>query len=524
MKRLPLGIQTFEKIIEDDYLYVDKTEVIHRLLTTAGNVVFLSRPRRFGKSLLCATLRSVFEGKRELFKGLAIDELDWKWAEYPVIHIDFNAENYMDGTSALNSSIHTSLKSSARKYEVSLSGDTSASKFTNLIEDLYYKYQAKVAVIIDEYDKPLLGTIDAPEIHDDLRNEIKGFFGVLKSADEFLKFSFITGVTKFSKVSIFSDLNQLDDISLDPEYADICGITQDELEWSFRDGISNFSKEKGLSERDYKDRLRRIYNGYRFSKRELTVYNPFGLIKHFAKQGEFEPYWFESGSPSFLYKLMQKQDFDIVDIENCEMSVTGFTKFDIEGMQLVPLLYQSGYLTIKEYYSDKNVIKLGFPNEEVSSAFSDQLLKFLFPDNTTAFNWKFPGYLIDGQPEEAMELLRQFLAGIPYDVHEDTERYYHSMIDLIFRMFGLNTRSEVRIAAGRIDTLVETRNYIYCFEFKLNREADAGSAEHSTAKDALAQIDSKEYLTPWAGSGKKLHKIGVIFDAAKRNISEWEIG
>jgi hypothetical protein len=523
MKRLPLGIQTFEKIIEDDYLYVDKTEVVHRLLTTAGNVVFLSRPRRFGKSLLCSTLRSVFEGKRELFKGLAIDELDWKWTEYPVIHIDFNAGNYMNGKNALWNNINTSLDGTAMKYGVELSGGDVSSQLTNLIRDLYYKFNMKVVVIIDEYDKPLLGTIDAPEIHEDLRNELKGFFGVLKSADEFLKFSFITGVTKFSKVSIFSDLNQLDDISLKPEYADICGITQEELELNFSERIEEFAEDMGLSANEYKYRLKEIYNGYRFSKKELTVYNPFGLIKNFMDSGAFEPYWFESGSPSFLYKLMQKQDFDIVDIENCEMSVTGFTKFDIEGMQLVPLLYQSGYLTIKEYDSETNMIALGFPNEEVSSAFSDQLLQFMYPNIGTSFNGKFPGCLIKGQPEEAMELLCQFLAGIPYDVHEDTERYYHSMIDLIFRMFGLNTRSEVRIAAGRIDTLVETRNYIYCFEFKLNREADAGSAEHYTAKDALAQIDSKEYLTPWAGSGKKLHKIGVVFDAAKRNISAWEI-
>jgi hypothetical protein len=525
MKRLPLGIQTFEEIIEEDYLYVDKTAVIDRFLTTAGKVVFLSRPRRFGKSILCSTLVSLFEGKRDLFDGLAIDELGWKWTEYPVIRIDFNAENYMGGISALSSSIHTSLNSSARKYGVSLSGETNASKFANLIEDLYYKYQAKVAVIIDEYDKPLLSTIDAPKIHEKLRDELKGFFGVLKSADAFLKFSFITGVTKFSKVSIFSDLNQLDDISLRPEYADICGITQDELERDFSDGIIQFAGVNGLSQQEYKDKIRELYNGYRISEKRLTVYNPFGLIKHFVEGGKFEAYWFESGSPSFFYKLMQSQHFDIFDIEDCEMSVTGFTNFDIEGMQLVPLFYQSGYLTIKEYYSDKNAIKLGFPNEEVSSAFSSQLLKYMFPRRTTAFNWKFPGHLIDGQPEEAMELLHQFLAGIPYDVHENTERYYQGMLDLIFRMFGMNTRSEVRIAAGRIDTLVETVKYIYCFEFKLNNSVSDGEPQKQqyTAKDALEQIDNKEYLTPWKGSGKKQYKIGVVFDFAKRNISEWEI-
>jgi hypothetical protein len=216
---------------------------------------------------------------------------------------------------------------------------------------------------------------------------------------------------------------------------------------------------------------------------------------------------------------MQEQNFDILDLEDCEMNVEEFTNFDIEGMQLIPLLYQSGYLTIKDYIVGKSKIKLGFPNEEVWSAFSKQLIKFMFPSVTRSFSFNFPGHLIDGEPEEAMELLHQFLAGIPYDVHPDTEKYYHSLIDVLFRMFGLNTRSEVRIAAGRIDTLVETRKYIYCFEFKMNTE---GGAQY-TAQDALDQIDSKEYLTPWAGSGKKLYKIGVVFDYAKRNITEWDI-
>jgi hypothetical protein len=521
MKRLPLGIQTFENIMEEDYLYVDKTEVIHRLLTTAGRVVFLSRPRRFGKSLLCSTLRSIFEGRRDLFQGLAIDGLDWEWAEHPVVHIDFNAGNYMDGKAELLSRIDFSLTKCADKYGVTISGNTFSSKFENLIVDLHRKYGQKAAVIIDEYDKPLLGTIDAPDIHKELRDMLKGFFGVLKSADEYLKFSFITGVTKFSKVSIFSDLNQLDDVSLKPEYAALCGITQDELERDFADGITKFAEVHGLSEEAYKDKLRVVYNGYRFTRNELTVYNPFGLIKHFMDNGEFAHYWFESGSPTFLYKLMQQQDFDIIDVEDCEVNVTEFTKFDIEGMQLVPLLYQSGYLTIKEYDTDTDTLNLGFPNEEVSSAFSQQLISFLFPKATMSFSGKFPGYLIKGQPEEAMLLLEQFLVGIPYDVHEDTERYYHGMIDLIFRMFGLNTRSEVRIAAGRIDTLVETKNYIYCFEFKMNSGAGGGS--QYTAGDALAQIDSKEYLTPWKGAGKQLYKIGVVFDFTKRNITEWEI-
>jgi hypothetical protein len=379
MERLPLGIQTFEKVVEDDYLYVDKTEAIHKLITTAGNAVFLSRPRRFGKSLLCSTLPSIFEGKRELFQGFAIDALDWHWTKYPIIHIDFNAGDYSEGKSTLSNNIDVALTGVVRKYDVELSEGDVSSKFTNLIRDLYYKFNQKVVVIIDEYDKPLLSTMDAPELHKELRGMLKGFFGVLKPADQYLQFSFITGVTKFSKVSIFSDLNQLDDITFKPAYADLCGITQEELEYNFNDGIKEYSKVNELSEEDYKKNLKDFYNGYRFSEKDLTVYNPFGLIHHFMNDGKFEPYWFNSGTPTFLYRLLKDQHIDIQSLDDLIVSKDSFVKFDIEDLQAVPVLYQSGYLTIKDYSKDSSSFTLGFPNEEVSSAFSKHLLTFMFP-------------------------------------------------------------------------------------------------------------------------------------------------
>jgi hypothetical protein len=402
MKRLPLGIQSFARIIEEDYLYVDKTAFVHTLLSTAGNVVFLTRPRRFGKSLLCSTLASLFEGRRDLFAGLAIDGLGWQWVEHPVIRIDFNAANYSAGITALTNNIDTSLSLVADKYAVKLKGNDSPSRLTNLIAELYYKYNQQAVVIVDEYDKPLLNTLDLPDIHVQLRDELKGFFGVLKSSDAFLRFSFITGVTRFSKVSIFSDLNQLDDISFNPRYAAICGITHEGLERGFADGITKYASANNATLGEYVDRLRAAYNGYRFSEEGTTVYNPFGIIKHFGNDGKFRAYWFESGTPTFLYKLMKERDFDIPERDGAEVFASDFTNFDIEGMQVVPLLYQSGYLTIKEYSPEKDTFRLGFPNDEVESAFSSQLLKFMFPAAAQSFYVRFPGHLIDGDIEGAM--------------------------------------------------------------------------------------------------------------------------
>jgi hypothetical protein len=518
MKRLPLGIQVFEKVIEGNYLYVDKTAIIHELLTTAGNVVFLSRPRRFGKSLLCSTLGSLFEGKRELFAGLAIDSLDWQWNKHPVVFIDFNAANYADGKIALLASLEAQLNIIAEDHGVTLQGESSSTKLASLVRTLANKYNQRVAVIIDEYDKPLLGTIDAPEIHKQLRDELKAFFGVLKSSDEFLQFSFLTGVTKFSKVSIFSDLNQLDDISFNPKYAALCGITQEELERDFVGGITEFAPDNDLTVDGYKDKLRTVYNGYRFTKKDLTVYNPFGLINHFINDGNFAPYWFESGSPTFLFKLIRDQRIDIVNLGDLTISQQSFTKFDIENLDAVAVLYQSGYLTIKDYIEESGNFKLGYPNQEVSSAFSKQLLGFTYPNDGTYFADNFPEKLIFGQIDAALQMLKEFLASIPYDIQISDEKYYQSLLHTIFTMFGLRTRSEVRIAAGRIDTLVETKKYVYCFEFKLN---SPDSTKQYTSKDALEQIGTKEYLTPWQGSGKQLFKVGVIFDYAKRNITDW---
>ncbi|GHT48136.1 hypothetical protein FACS1894102_0470 [Spirochaetia bacterium] len=372
--KFPLGIQTFSKIREGDYHYVDKTARMYELITTT-DVVFLSRPRRFGKSLLCSTLRSFFEGRRDLFSGLAIDLLNDEWKTHPVIHIILNQGDYNnDGITALNARLHGALLDASERLEIPLRSGIVSEEFSDLIKNAHIKYGEKVAVIIDEYDKPLLDTLDDKDIHEIIRGTLKGFYGVLKAQDEHLKFVFLTGVTKFSKVSIFSDLNNLTDISLNPRYADICGITQEELEREFAEEIKQCSiNYKG--DTNYLDKLKTYYNGYRFSEKALTVYNPFGLLHHFYNTGKFQPYWFESGSPDFLIKLIEQQKINILELENMEISIDEFNAYNADTMAAVPILYQSGYLTIVNYNELDFSYTLDFPNDEVRISFAKSLSK-----------------------------------------------------------------------------------------------------------------------------------------------------
>jgi len=514
-RRLPIGIQDFVKIREGDYAYADKTACIHRLITGSEGAFFLSRPRRFGKSLLCSTLGAIFEGKRELFKGLAIDSLEWDWKKHPVIRIDLNPGDYTEGTATLKKILRNTLKNSAASLGLRVRGQVVSDQFLNLIQDAHLKYGERTAVIIDEYDKPLLNTIDMARLRENIRKALKGFYSVLKSADPHLKFVFLTGVTKFSHVSIFSDLNHLDDITLDPNYATICGITQEELETDFEPYIESVLQKIGGGHEDYLEKLRRSYNGYRFSEKPLKVYNPFGLLKHFEKDGKFLSYWYDTGTPTFLVKLIIGQKINIVELGNMRVAYDDFRKYDIENMRAAPLLYQSGYLTISDYDEDRGRFTLDYPNDEVRSCFAKSLLEHYAPvpeSETRSVSTQLLDALYDGDINLAMGTLRRFFAAIPYDIVKESENYYQTAIHLIFTLFGLNCRSEVRIAAGRIDTLVETKEIVYFFEFKLNK----------TAEEALAQIDAKEYLLPWEGSGKRLFKVGVDFDHEKRNIGEWK--
>ena len=525
-RRLPIGIQDFAKIREGAQLYVDKTACVHRLISGGGGAFFLSRPRRFGKSLLCSTLEAVFEGRRQLFgeiagfPALAINSLEWEWEKYPVIRLDLNVGDYSRGTDFLDSTLSNALGNVAIRYNLQLRGNYASERFTNLIMDIHGQSGKQVVVIIDEYDKPLLDTMTDATLYKTVRDNLKGFYSVLKPSDRYLRFVFLTGVTKFSHVSIFSDLNHLTDLTLDRRYADICGITQDELENTFGPEIESVLKETGKGREEYLEDLRRFYNGYRLSKKPLRVYNPFGLLSHF-ETGEFSPYWYGTGTPTFLTKLIAGQKIDILSLSNMQVGDNDFSKYDIENMGAQPLLYQSGYLTIKDYDEESCLYTLDFPNAEVRSCFAGSLMEqYVQQSAQTAgsLSTHLLQALLKGNPDDAVLSLRHFFAAIPYDIIRDSENYYQTAVHIIFTMLGFNCRSEVRIASGRIDTLVETKNFVYCFEFKL----DKGSSRPH-ADEALAQIGSRDYLLPWKGSGKKLFKVGVCFDSEKRNIGEWKV-
>jgi len=522
MRLLPIGIQDFAKMREGGFVYADKTAWVHRLISESAGAVFLSRPRRFGKSLLCSTLGAIFEGRRELFgeiagrPALAIDSFDWEWKVHPVVRLDLNPGGYMSGgITELHANLNRNMEFCAEKYGVPFTGETLTDKFVRLIHNLRERCGQRVVVIVDEYDKPMLDTMEDRQLCVAMRTELKGFYGALKSSDANLRLVFLTGITRFSSVSVFSDLNHLNDITLNRRYADICGLTQQELELDFGPEIDGVLEETGRDRETYMEDLRLFYNGYRFSRKPLKVYNPFGILQHFSGEGEFSPYWYETASPRFLINLVASQKINLLNLGDLSLRVEDFRKYDIEDLEAVPLMYQTGYLTISGYDEERNRYTLDYPNLEVRSSFATSLVRRYMKipeDRSKALILKLPDALQDGDIDGAMDALRQFLAVIPYDIIRETENYYHTAVHLIFTMLGFNCRSEVRIAAGRIDSLVETKNFVYCFEFKLDKSADA----------ALAQIDTKEYMLPWVGSGKKLFKVGVDFNREERNIGEWK--
>ena len=515
-KRLkyPIGIQTFSEIRGENYLYVDKTELVFNM-THDYKFVFLSRPRRFGKSLLVSTLASYFCGEKELFKGLAIDKLEDKWKQYPVIHLSLASVKAIE-LSELRATIGHLLGDLEEDLGIERKADGLGDRIKNLIRGCHEKYGEKVVVVLDEYDAPLLNVIHDPEKLQDVRQLMRTLYSPLKDCDRYLRFVFITGISKFSQLSIFSEINNIKNISMMPEYSTICGFTQKELENTFTAGIDRLAERQDMTREQALEKLRVTYDGYHFCEDSPGMYNPFSIINSMS-DGDIKKYWFSTGTPTFLVNMLQKFGTDISKIDG---STAKAEQFDAptEGMtSVLPLFYQSGYLTIKDYDRTLDTYTLGFPNKEVR----DGLINSLYPYYVTPFTDTMTPNLdkiclgfMHGDPETSFQVLKAYLESIPYQDSKFDENHYTQMLYVVFSMLGVNIQSQVRTANGRIDAVVSTKDFIYVIEVKLN----------DTPENALKQINEKGYLLPYTLDGRKLFKIGVEFTTGKeRQVKRWII-
>ena len=509
----PIGVQNFESLRKDGYLYVDKTALIYQMVTT-GSYYILSRPRRFGKSLLISTLEAYFQGKKELFKGLAMEQLEEKWTVHPVLRLDLNIEKY-DTAESLEKILDDHLRIWENEYEVNVTSDSLSLRFANVIRNACKKRGQRVVVLVDEYDKPLLQSIGNKEVQTELRNTLKPFYGVLKTMDECIKFALLTGVTKFGKVSVFSDLNNLMDISMDKRYTEICGISEQELHTCLKEDTEALAISKQTTVEDITEKLRIRYDGYHFAPDTGGMYNPFSVLNTFARM-EFGSYWFETGTPTYLVELLRNNDYRLDEVNGTVVGIEALSGVDAADTDPIPVIFQSGYLTIKDYNSRFNTYTLGYPNKEVEEGFVNFLVPFYTPIRETrgAFEvQRFVQEVESGDIDGFFTRLRSFFSDTTYELVRQQELHYSNVLYIVFRLMGFYTQVEYHTNNGRIDLVLQTPDYIYVMEFKL----------HGTAEEALQQINEKGYALPFEKDPRTLYKIGVSFSPETRNIDKWVI-
>ena len=509
--KYPIGIQNFGEIRRGRYAYVDKTALMYKMVDE-GKYYFLSRPRRFGKSLMVSTLEAFFSGKKELFEGLYAGSADWDWQEYPILHLDLNAEKF-DTAEALTHVLDDFLARHEQRYGKSETERSPGLRFQGVIRRACEQTGRQVVILIDEYDKPMLQAIGNEELQNEYRNTLKAFYGVLKSCDAHIKFAFLTGVTKFGKVSVFSDLNNLKDISMLPQYTAICGITEQELHICFDDGVRELAANNGLTQEECYARLKRDFDGYRFNEyTDEGIYNPFSVLNTLDSR-VFRAYWFETGTPSFLIHQLKKTCYPLENMTVEEVATDTLNSIDVMDDNPLPLLYQSGYLTIRSYDSRFDTYTLGFPNREVEQGFIKYLLPFYSPKVTDRNRFSIKQFTLDvqgGRAEAFMQRLEDFFATGDYEVVGKAEKYFQNTLYVFFRLLGFYVDVERHTANGRMDTVIQTPEYIYILELKIDR----------TAAEALQQIEDKGYARPFEGDRRTLFKIGVNFSTATKLI-DW---
>ncbi|WP_199659158.1 ATP-binding protein [Parabacteroides sp. AF48-14] len=510
-KVYPVGIQNFEKIRKDDFFYIDKTALVYQLVKN-GNYYFLSRPRRFGKSLLISTLEAYFEGKRELFEGLAIEKLEKDWVKRPVLHLDLNTEKY-ETPESIENILNDTLCQWEKIYGTEPSETSLPLRFKGIIRRANEKTGHRVAILVDEYDKPMLQAIGNEELQRSFRSTLQAFYSVIKTMDGYIKFAFLTGVTKFGKISVFSALNNLMDLSMWNDYVALCGITEQELRDNFKEGIEELAKAQRMTYEETCAVLKENYDGYHFTEDSIGIYNPFSLLNTFAKR-KFGNYWFETGTPTYLVELLKMHDYDLHEMAHVETDEDTLNSVDSSSTNPIPVIYQSGYLTIKEYDQRFGTYRLGFPNREVEEGFMKFLLPFYanITKVDTTFNiQKFVREIESGDYDSFFRRLQSFFADTPYELIRDLELHYQNVLFIVFKLIGFYVKAEYHTSNGRIDLVLQTNDFIYIMEFKLN----------GTAEEALRQINEKNYAQPFASDPRKLFKIGINFSNETRNIEQW---
>ena len=509
-KIYPIGIQNFEKIRKEGYAYVDKTALIYRLVKK-GSYYFLSRPRRFGKSLLISTLDAYFLGKKELFNGLAMEKLEKDWIRRPVLHLDLNIGKY-DAPDSLDKILEEAISKWEVLYGTGVGESTLALRFKGIVERACQQSGQRVAILVDEYDKPLLQAIGNENLQREYRNTLKPFYGVLKTMDGCIQFAILTGVTKFGKVSVFSDLNNLIDISMDEPFISLCGMTEQEIHDNFEEDLHELAAAQKMTYEEVGAELKKYYDGYHFVENSEGIYNPFSVLNTFFKM-KFGSYWFETGTPTYLVELLKRNHYDL------ERMATEETNSDVLNSiygdeQPIPVIFQSGYLTIKSYDKRFGLYRLGFPNKEVEEGFINFLMPFYTRFNKIEAPFeiqKFVHEIETGQLDAFFNRLKSFLADTPYELISEQERHYQNVLFIIFKLVGFYTEVEYHTSEGRVDLVLKTNDYIYIMEFKLN-----GSAE-----EAFQQIHDKHYAQPFQSDKRKIFKIGVNFSSKTRNIEKW---
>ena len=513
--KYPIGIQNFEKIRREGYVYVDKTPWMWKMISE-GSYYFLFRPRRFGKSLMLSTLEAFFSGQRELFKGLYVDSVEWDWQQYPILHLDLNVEKYTT-PEALDNILDAQLSQWEKSYGKEDYEKSFGTRFMGVMRRAFEQTGRQVVVLVDEYDKPMLQAIGNDELQSEYRSTLKAFYGALKSSDRYIKFAFLTGVTKFGKISVFSDLNNLVDLSLDHRYTGICGITEKEMHDYFDDGIATLAEANNQTKDECYNQLRRDFDGYYFSPLSKEgMYNPFSVLNTLSSQ-VFNSYWFETGTPTFLIYQLKKTNYPLEMLTSEELTADSLNSIEVMDENPLPLLYQSGYLTIKGYNQEFKTYLLGFPNREVEEGFVKYLVPFYSPskaDQPLSYIGNFIKEVRNGDVEAFMQRVERFFDGGDYQVAGKAELYFQNTLWALFKLLGLYVDVERHTTDGRMDILMQTKDYVYILELKIDQSADA----------ALQQIEEKQYAKAFEGDERTIYKIGVNFSSDTRRLTEWKIG